>query len=126
MVEVRVDDEGVLRGAPVLQPRPGRDALQRGVPALAGRIGRRRQPESARAEQGEAIGAIAEHRKYAGLLALVAADADAGVGGLVGLDLPLLVTQQRTSEVTGQSVSDRGDLRERAVHPVKKLITVIA
>src|SRR3546814_13890030 len=75
MVEMGVDDEQGLAGRPVAEARPARDARIGGVPALAGAVGRLRQPEGARGAAGAAVGAIAEHRILARLPAVVASDA---------------------------------------------------
>src|SRR3546814_8875653 len=78
-----VHAEQVTLCRPVAQPRPGRDPRQRGVPALARHIGRRRQPEGARSDEGEAVAAEAERRKFALVLPVVARDADELIGGQI-------------------------------------------
>src|SRR3546814_239147 len=90
MVEMGVHDQQVALRRPVAQPRPGGDPRQRGVPALARHIGRRRQPEGARSDEGEAVAAEAERRKFALVLPVVARDADELIGGQIGLDRLLL------------------------------------
>src|SRR3546814_19551506 len=72
MVEMGVDDEQGLAGRPVAEARPARDARIGGVPALAGAVGRMRQPAGARGEEGEAVGEIDESRLFARLHAGVA------------------------------------------------------
>src|SRR5690606_20280332 len=88
-----VDDEHRPARSLVLEPRPACDAWIGGIPALSGPIGARRQPEGPRRKEVEAVGAITEHRIFAGLLAVVASDPDEPVEGEVGFDLVLLMLE---------------------------------